>query len=78
MGLFADVCAVQTTPPWKIRLSKKLSLLRKQLSQLFALSEGQLHNQKTIVTLSRKFRITETDIGMEIEVLWAESCGSCP
>ena len=48
-------------------LVKKLSLLCKQLSYLVALSEGQLHNQKTIATLSRKFRITETD--MEIEVL---------
>ena len=61
--------AVQTTPPWKIRLSKKLSLLRKQLSQLVALSEGHLHNQRTISVLSRKFGITETNIGIEIEVL---------
>jgi len=60
---------VQTTPPWKIRLSQKLSLLRKQLSQLVPLSEGQLHNHRTISTLSRKFRITETNMGTEIEVL---------
>jgi len=55
--------------PGRFACQKKLSLLHKQLSQLVALSEGQLHNQKTIAALSRKFRITETDIDMEIEVL---------
>jgi len=61
--------ATRRTPPWKIRLSKKLLALRRQLSQLIALREGQLQNERTVSTLTKKFQLNETDLNMTIESL---------
>ena len=43
--------AAQGTPPWKVRLSNQLSVFRRELSQLVALREGRLLNERIVAFL---------------------------
>ena len=61
--------AAQCVPPWRVRLSNKLSLFRRELSQLVALGEGRLLNERTVAYLTRKFDLAEVDVNIVIEVL---------
>ena len=59
----------QGTPPWKVRLSNRLSVFRRELSQLVALREGRLLNERMVAFLTRKFNLIEVDVNTVIEVL---------
>ena len=56
-------------PPWKMRLLRKLSKLRKELSQVVALNEGCLRKRTTVELLRRKFNFDEVDMYTVIEIL---------
>ena len=55
--------------PWKMQLLRKLSKLRKELSQAVALSEGRLRKRTTVELLWRKFNFDEVDMYTVIEIL---------
>jgi len=42
-------------PPWKKRLNNKIQYLRKDLSRLVAMQQGQLQNQQTVSHLQTKY-----------------------
>ena len=60
--------ATSSTPPWK-GLSNKLSVFCREPIQLIALREGQLLSVKIVAYLTRKFKLTESDVNTAIEVL---------
>ena len=61
--------AAQCVPPWRCRLFNKLSVFRRELSQMVTLGEGRLLNKRTVAYLTMKFNLTEVDVNTVIEVL---------
>ena len=58
-----------SVPPWKRRLINKLQGLRKDLSRLVALNQGELHNQCTVEHLHNKYLQGRTSLTVAIEIL---------
>ena len=59
----------QCLPPWRVRLSNKLSVFWRELSQLVALGGILFLNERTVAHLTRKFNLAEVDVNTVIEVL---------